>query len=45
MRALIAAGVAEVAFERGLTPEPRPADLLAHVRAQVWEPVYESYVG
>jgi malate dehydrogenase (oxaloacetate-decarboxylating)(NADP+) len=43
--AAIAAGVADVAWARGLTAEPRPADVLAHVRAQVWEPVYESYVG
>jgi malate dehydrogenase (oxaloacetate-decarboxylating)(NADP+) len=43
--ARIAAGVAEVAWARGLTQQPRPQDVLAHVQAQVWEPVYESYVG
>lgn len=39
----IAAAVAEVAFDRGLAGVPRPPDLLAHVRAQMYEPVYVDY--
>jgi malate dehydrogenase (oxaloacetate-decarboxylating)(NADP+) len=42
--AAIAVAVAEVAFARSLTDMPRPADLLAHVRAQMYEPVYADYV-
>jgi malate dehydrogenase (oxaloacetate-decarboxylating)(NADP+) len=42
--AAIAVAVAEVAFARGLTDMPRPADLLTHVRAQMYEPVYADYV-
>ena len=43
--ARIAAGVAAVAFDRGLAAVPRPADLLAHVRERMYEPVYADYVG
>ena len=39
----IAAAVAEVVFDRGLAGVPRPPDLLAHVRAQMYEPVYADY--
>jgi malate dehydrogenase (oxaloacetate-decarboxylating)(NADP+) len=42
--ARIAAAVAEVAFARGLAGVPRPADLLALVRAKMYEPTYRSYV-
>lgn len=41
----IAIAVAEQVYARGLTDEPRPADVEAHVRSFVYEPVYESYVA
>jgi malate dehydrogenase (oxaloacetate-decarboxylating)(NADP+) len=41
----IATAVARSAYDAGLATVPRPADLPAHVRAQMWEPVYRSYVG
>ena len=40
----IAAAVAEVAFERKLAAKPRPRRLLAHIRAQMYQPRYRSYV-
>ena len=39
----IAAAVAQVAFDRGLAGVPRPPDLLAFVRAQMYEPSYVDY--
>jgi malate dehydrogenase (oxaloacetate-decarboxylating)(NADP+) len=42
--AVIAETVAEVAYRRELATKPRPQDLLAHVKAEMYEPVYESYV-
>lgn len=39
----IAAAVARVAFDRGLAQVPRPDDLLAFVRAQMYTPVYTDY--
>jgi malate dehydrogenase (oxaloacetate-decarboxylating)(NADP+) len=42
--ASIATAVADVAFERGLTTMKRPADLPAHVKAQMYEPTYLEYV-
>ena len=39
----IAAAVARVVFDAGLAGMPRPADLLAHVRAQMYEPRYLDY--
>jgi len=39
----IAAAVAKVVFDAGLAGIPRPADLLAHVRAQMYEPRYADY--
>ena len=36
----IAAAVADVAYREGLTQLPRPADLLAIVKAQMYEPRY-----
>lgn len=42
--AAIAAAVAEVAYARGLTPLPRPANLPAQVRAQMYEPEYVDFV-
>jgi malate dehydrogenase (oxaloacetate-decarboxylating)(NADP+) len=41
--AVIAAAVAEVAYERGLADSERPADLLAFVKSQMYEPVYREY--
>ena len=42
--AAIAEAVAEVAYNRGLATEPRPKDLQAHIRSQMYDPKYESYV-
>jgi malate dehydrogenase (oxaloacetate-decarboxylating)(NADP+) len=36
----IAAAVAEVAYEQGLTSKRRPRNVLAHVRAQMYDPRY-----
>ena len=41
--AQIAAAVAAVVFDRGLAGVARPPDLLAHVRACMYEPRYEDY--
>jgi malate dehydrogenase (oxaloacetate-decarboxylating)(NADP+) len=41
--ARIACAVAEVAYDHGLTRQPRPADLAAHVRAAMYEPSYPEY--
>jgi malate dehydrogenase (oxaloacetate-decarboxylating)(NADP+) len=38
--ALIATAVAEVAYERGLARQPRPADVEAHIRSLMYEPNY-----
>jgi malate dehydrogenase (oxaloacetate-decarboxylating)(NADP+) len=40
----IAAAVAEVAYAKGLATRPRPADLLEHVRSQMYDPTYTSYL-
>ena len=40
----IATAVAENAYACGLAPDARPADLAAHVRAQMYDPAYRSYV-
>ena len=40
----IAAAVMDVAYEQGHATVPRPADPMAHIRARVYEPVYEEYV-
>ena len=42
--AVIATAVAEVAFQQSLTTMNRPADLFAHIRAQMYDPDYEEYV-
>jgi malate dehydrogenase (oxaloacetate-decarboxylating)(NADP+) len=39
----IAAAVAEVAYRAGLATGPRPDDVLSFVRAQMYEPRYQSY--
>ncbi len=43
--AAIAAAVAEVAFDDGLADIPRPGDLRQLVRANMWAPVYPTYVA
>ena len=40
----IGAAVAEVAFQDGLAGIQPPADLLALVRATMWQPEYRTYV-
>jgi malate dehydrogenase (oxaloacetate-decarboxylating)(NADP+) len=42
--AAIAAAVAEVAYRRGLATQPKPDDVLAHIKAQMYVPRYRSYV-
>jgi malate dehydrogenase (oxaloacetate-decarboxylating)(NADP+) len=42
--AAIATAVAEVAYQRGLARRPRPDDLAAAVRAEMFEPDYPSYL-
>jgi malate dehydrogenase (oxaloacetate-decarboxylating)(NADP+) len=42
--AYIAAAVAEVAYARDLTPEPRPDNLLDYVCSFMYQPVYATYV-
>jgi malate dehydrogenase (oxaloacetate-decarboxylating)(NADP+) len=42
--AAIAAAVAESAYASGLAGKPRPADVLADVRSQMYDPRYPSYV-
>ena len=42
--AYIAAAVAQVAYDRGLAADAPPADLLAHVRTFMYQPVYTDYV-
>ncbi len=39
----LAAAVADVAYRQGLARGIRPADLEAHIRAQMYEPRYRSY--
>jgi malate dehydrogenase (oxaloacetate-decarboxylating)(NADP+) len=39
----IAAAVADVAYARRLTSQRRPAKLLAHIRAQMYDPTYPRY--
>jgi malate dehydrogenase (oxaloacetate-decarboxylating)(NADP+) len=41
--AAIALAVAEVVFQRGLTAMKRPADLHAHIKAQMYDPTYPEY--
>jgi malate dehydrogenase (oxaloacetate-decarboxylating)(NADP+) len=42
--AAIAESVAQIAFEDKLAQVPRPADVAALVKGEVWEPVYRTYV-
>jgi malate dehydrogenase (oxaloacetate-decarboxylating)(NADP+) len=41
----IAAAVAKIAFAKGLAGVPEPPDLIAFVKAQMYEPHYVSYVN
>jgi len=41
--AKIAVAVAQIAYDRGLAQRERPADLMADIRARMYEPVYPSY--
>jgi malate dehydrogenase (oxaloacetate-decarboxylating)(NADP+) len=40
----IGVAVAEVAFRRGLAKTSRPDDLVGHVKAKMYDPVYAEYV-
>ncbi len=40
----VATAVAEVAFSEGVAGIARPADLRAHIAAQMYQPVYATYV-
>jgi malate dehydrogenase (oxaloacetate-decarboxylating)(NADP+) len=42
--AVLAAAVADVAFKRGFATIPRPENLAAFVRQQMYDPKYKSYV-
>jgi len=40
----IATAVAEVAYSRGLARKPKPDDLSAYIKSQMYEPEYQRYV-
>jgi malate dehydrogenase (oxaloacetate-decarboxylating)(NADP+) len=40
----IALAVAKIAFAKGLTAMPEPADLLGHIKAKMYDPTYPEYV-
>ena len=40
----IAAAVAAIVYDEGLTERPRPDDILADVREKMYQPVYPNYV-
>ena len=42
--AIIATAVARLAYDRGLARLPKPDDLVANVRARMFDPVYADYV-
>ena len=42
--AVIAAAVVDVAHKRGLASRPRPDNLLAWVKSQMYQPTYKSYL-
>jgi len=42
--AQIGVAVAENAYASGLAGKPKPQDVMADVRAQMYDPRYESYV-
>ena len=39
----IALGVAEIAYASGVARQPRPADLPAYIKAQMYQPDYPDY--
>jgi len=41
--ALIARDVAKIAYDKGLTDKPEPADILAEINEYMYQPVYEHY--
>jgi malate dehydrogenase (oxaloacetate-decarboxylating)(NADP+) len=43
--AAIATAVAEVAYRRGLASVPQPGDLSAHLKSQMYEPNYRSFLS
>jgi len=42
---LIATAVAEVAYKRDIAEKPKPDDMSAHVKSQMYEPVYQNYLA
>jgi malate dehydrogenase (oxaloacetate-decarboxylating)(NADP+) len=42
--AVIAAAVAEVAFNRGLARKPKPDNLVTYIESQMYEPKYQRYI-
>jgi malate dehydrogenase (oxaloacetate-decarboxylating)(NADP+) len=42
--AVIATAVAEIAWESGLTDDPKPEDVLSFVKSRMYEPLYSSYL-
>ena len=42
--AAIATAVATIAYERGLAGKARPADILADVKSEMYDPRYQSYI-
>lgn len=43
--AAIATAVAEIAYAQELAQLPRPADLAAHIKAQMYDPSYPVFIG
>jgi malate dehydrogenase (oxaloacetate-decarboxylating)(NADP+) len=41
----IATAVASVAWQRGLTDRPRPADIRAYLASRMYQPIYPSYAA
>jgi malate dehydrogenase (oxaloacetate-decarboxylating)(NADP+) len=40
----IAVAVAKVAYDQGLARVPKPDDLRSHIKAQMFDPSYKSYM-
>jgi malate dehydrogenase (oxaloacetate-decarboxylating)(NADP+) len=40
----IAVAVAKVAYDQGLARVPKPDDLRSHIKAQMFDPSYRSYM-
>ena len=41
----IGTAVARVAWDRGLTDQPRPADLRGFVASRMYQPIYPTYAA